>query len=113
MFDYLIAGAISLLETLFGSLSCMGCDTLPNGLRISRRRDARGATAGKARLKSQNHDRQNPTDGKCTLPRISTQAPGYLERGRVDGRLHARVGQRQAGNTPITTALRGTASINL
>lgn len=31
------------------------------------------------------------TDGKCTLPRDATQAPGYLERGAVAGRLHALV----------------------
>jgi len=53
----------------------------PNGLRISRRRDAQGSDAGKAQWKSQNHDRQGKTDGKCTLPRITTQAPGTSERG--------------------------------
>jgi len=58
-----------------------GAKAPPNGLRISRRRDARGDAAGKARLKSQNHDRQNPTDGKATLPKDTTQAPGTSERG--------------------------------
>ena len=58
-----------------------------------RRRDAPGTLAGEARLKSQNHDRQNPTDGKCTPPRDATQAQGTSERGRVAGRLHARVGR--------------------
>jgi len=53
----------------------------PNGLRISRRRDAQGATASEARLKSRNHDRQDKTDGKSTLPKDATQAPGTSERG--------------------------------
>jgi len=53
----------------------------PNGLRISRRRDAPGDTAGKARLKSQSHNRQDKTDGKSTSPRDPTQAPSYSERG--------------------------------
>jgi len=53
----------------------------PNGLRISRRRDVRRDPAGKARLKSQNHNRQGKTDGKCTPPKDVTQARRYLERG--------------------------------
>jgi len=32
-------------------------------------------------------------DGKCTLPKDAPQAPRYLERGAVDGRLHALVGR--------------------
>jgi len=53
------------------------CARPANGLRISRCRDA----AGEARPKSQNHHRQNPTDGKCTPPKDATQAQGISERG--------------------------------
>jgi len=53
----------------------------PNGLRISRRRDAPSDAAGKARLKSLNHNRQYKTDGKYPLPRNATQAQNLSERG--------------------------------
>src|SRR3972149_5608018 len=38
------------------------------------------------------HRWPDTTDGKSTLPRGATQAPTYLERGAVAGRLHALVG---------------------
>ena len=54
------------------------------------------ATNDKARVAttSPNHHWPDATAGKFTPPRDATQAPRYLERGAVDGRLHALVGQR-------------------
>ena len=57
----------------------------PNGMRISRRRNARDYFAGKAPRKSPNDSRPDATDGKCTSPRNATQAPDTTERGAVGG----------------------------
>lgn len=78
----------------------------PNGTRISRR-DVQGDEAGKARLKSYKHGRPDTTAGKSTPPRDTTQAPGYLERGAVGGRLQRQTVRKPSAkreNRPISSA---------
>jgi len=48
---------------------------------------------------------QDTTNGKCTLPTDATQAPDPSERGEVAGRLHARVGRRQAAKPVVPQRL--------